>query len=740
MGTSGAAALLAELAWLRALLATEILRDRSRVARVGDALTSLYIGEDQVDRLLVEPLEVPVRLDAEVEEQARRRIAAARADADERARADQEAGRPGALDRLAWRFGLDDGDRLLLLVAVAPDLDPRFGTLIAYLNDDATARRATAGLALRLLAPEPGRQWAERDRLGPAGPLRAAGLVRLGQAQTWPASPLLVDERVVAELTGTAQLDERLSRWVQAPPATASGGWDVLALPAAERHALAVFADRLHPAADGLRVWSPGGRRPTAALAGVAPVVAAEVAAAWAASRGWPLLVARARALAAEPDPAAQAALLAREARLRGGLVAVVDAGWLVAGDERAGSVREALAPLLRSPPTPLLLASERSWDPGGLAQGVRAVVHEVAAPTFGERLHAWRERLAGHGLVAGEAATSRVAATFALSLSQVAEAAEAAADRRRVVPSGDDPVGEGALLAAARSVAHHHLDELARAVPPGAGWDDLVLPSPVEAHLREIAAAVRARSVVLDEWGFARRYRRGRGTALLFSGPSGCGKTLAAEVLAADLGLELCAVDLASVVSKYIGETEKNLRRLFDEAADSHVVLFFDEADALFARRSEVSDALDRYANLEVAYLLQLMEAYPGVAILATNLRSNLDEAVVRRLHHVVEFPFPDPRLRARIWRRSFPDATPLGKVDFDDLAGRFELAGGNIASASLHAAQLAAADGGRVEMTHLALAVAREYQKLARPAGPGEFGPWYQLVAERLAVGGPS
>ena len=166
--------------------------------------------------------------------------------------------------------------------------------------------------------------------------------------------------------------------------------------------------------------------------------------------------------------------------------------------------------------------------------------------------------------------------------------------------------------------------------------------------------------------------------------------------------------------------------------------MLFFDEADALFARRSEVSDALDRYANLEVAYLLQLMEAYPGVAVLATNLRGNLDEAVVRRLHHVVEFPFPDRRLRARIWRRSFPDATPLGEVDFDDLAGRFELAGGNIASASLHAAQLAAADGGRVEMTHLALAVAREYQKLARPAGPGEFGPWYGLVAERLATGG--
>jgi hypothetical protein len=729
------AALVAELSWLRTLLAAETLRDRARAACVGDGFAGLYVGDDQVDRLLGEPLDVPVHLDAVVEQRARQRIEVARAEADESARAARETGSPSALDRLAWRFDLDDQDRLLLLLAAAPDLDPRFATLLAYLNGAGAdgAGRATAGLALRLLAPELDRQWGLRGRLGPTAPLLVAGLVRLGEGHIWPARPLLVDARVVAELTGTAQLDERLARWVQTP-GTATG-WADLALPAAERAALAAVADGLHPS--GLRVWSSGAPRPAVALSGLAPAAAAEVAAAWAATRGWPVLVARARRLVHEADPIGQVALLEREARLRGALVALVDAGWLAGEEQRASAAREALEPLLRSPPTALLLAGERDWDPAALAEGMRVVTHEVAPPCFGERLGAWHERLHRHGVPAGEATLRRLAGTFMLSLGQIDQAAQAAADRRRIRPTPDGPAGEHELLAAARSVSHHQLDLLARAVPASAGWDDLVLPAPVEAHLREIAATTRVRSVVLDEWGYARRSRRGRGTSLLFSGPSGCGKTLAAEVLAADLGLDLYAVDLASVVSKWLGETEKNLRRLFDEAAHSNAILFFDEADALFAKRSEVADALDRYANLEVAYLLQLMEGYQGVAILATNLRGNLDDAIVRRLQHVVEFPFPDQRLRARIWRRSFPATTPLGQVDFDDLAARFELAGGNISSASLHAAQLAAADGGTVEMPHLAVAVAREYQKLARPAGPGDFGPWYRLVAERLTTG---
>ncbi|MFO0952896.1 MAG: ATP-binding protein, partial [Isosphaeraceae bacterium] len=240
---------------------------------------------------------------------------------------------------------------------------------------------------------------------------------------------------------------------------------------------------------------------------------------------------------------------------------------------------------------------------------------------------------------------------------------------------------------------------------------------------LREIAAQVAHRPTVHDRWGFGRRLARGRGVAALFSGPSGTGKTLAAEVLAGELCLDLFRVDLAGIINKYIGETEKNLRRVFDAARRGGAVLFFDEADALFGRRTEVKDSHDRYANIEVDYLLQCMENYPGIAVLATNRKAAIDRAFLRRLRFLVDFPMPDSEGRRRLWRKAFPPEADLSGVDFVALA-RLEVPGGNIRNIALNAAFLAAAEHGPITMGHLLHAARREYIKIDRAVTPAEFG----------------
>jgi SpoVK/Ycf46/Vps4 family AAA+-type ATPase len=280
-------------------------------------------------------------------------------------------------------------------------------------------------------------------------------------------------------------------------------------------------------------------------------------------------------------------------------------------------------------------------------------------------------------------------------------------------------------LWDASRQRARRDLGELAQRIEPRACWAELVLPARQKTLLSDIVAQVRNRWRVYDRWGFAQKSSRGLGLSALFAGQSGTGKTMAAEVIANTLGLDLHQIDLSSVVSKYIGETEKNLRRLFDAAEGSGAILFFDEADALFGKRSEVKDSHDRYANIEVSYLLQRMEAYRGLAILATNMKSALDHAFLRRIRFLVDFPFPDAEDRAAIWRRVFPEATPSSGLDYERLA-RLHVPGGNIRSIALNAAFRAADEGAPVQMRHLLHAAQVEYVKLERPLADTEVAGW--------------
>jgi hypothetical protein len=331
-----------------------------------------------------------------------------------------------------------------------------------------------------------------------------------------------------------------------------------------------------------------------------------------------------------------------------------------------------------------------------------------LATLTAADRGALWRSLLDTTAEGAGEAVDT-VAEQFALGPAEMA----AVADQARADLPG--------LWSACRETAGRGLDALAERIEPRFGWDDIVLPTAVRQDLEALVAQVRHRSQVYGRWGFERRLPRGRGVSALFAGPSGVGKTMAAEVIARDLDLDLHRIDLSGVVSKYIGETEKNLRRVFDAAEGAGAILFFDEADALFGKRTEVKDSHDRYANIEVSYLLQRMEAYTGLAILATNLKGHLDQAFLRRLRYVVDFPFPDATLRQAIWGKSFPQEAPTDGLDLGALS-RLEIAGGNITVIAVNAAFLAVAEGQPIGMVHVARAARAEFRKLDK-----EFRPFW-------------
>jgi hypothetical protein len=364
------------------------------------------------------------------------------------------------------------------------------------------------------------------------------------------------------------------------------------------------------------------------------------------------------------------------------------------------------------------------------VALGDRTAVVVVEAPmaSFAERRAAW-------AALAGTDQIEDVAAKFRLSIGQISEAADIA---KLISSSRGEPAATPADLdLGARRASTTRLAELASRLDSPFGWGDLVIAERQLDVLHSISAYLRHRDLVLSEWGYEKTVARTQGIKVLFAGESGTGKTMAGQVLARDLGLDLFRLDLATVVSKYIGETEKNLDRVFGAAEGSNAILFFDEADALFGKRSEVRDAHDRYANIEVAYLLQKMEGYPGAVILATNFRQNMDDAFLRRLDVVVDFPFPEPEDREKIWKLVLPAPAPKNAdIDLNFLAERFKLSGGGIRNCSLSAAFMAADAGTSIGMEHLIRAVALEYNKLGRLTLETDFEQYHELIRPQTGV----
>jgi ATP-dependent 26S proteasome regulatory subunit len=579
-----------------------------------------------------------------------------------------------ALDRLARAVDLSPFERQLLVLAAAVELDGGVAALVAELQAGADPR-PTFALALAALAAP---HW---DALAPHSPLRHRRLLALDPGPTLASRPLRIDERVLHHITGIDAPDERLDGIVRIAAGTGP---------------LAPSQRRL---AEELARTAPGaGGRVAVRIEGEDVDAQLGVASAFAESVGRVALVVRGSALPpAGPELATLAHLVDREALLLGGLP-IVDAQ-----DAHDASVA-ALLEELESPLTAIV------GDSAARATG-RVVLHRsVDLPASAEARLLWTVALGEPVARMLADAVEEVAQHFRLS----AAAVDAVA-RELAAGAAADTDRAGELRRLCRERSRVRLEGLAERIDPAATWDDLVLPAAHIDLLREIVRHVRQRTQVYERWGFAKRMTRGLGVTALFAGDSGTGKTLAAEVLAHELGLDLYRIDLAATVSKYIGETEKNLRRVFAAAEASGAVLLFDEADALFGKRGEVKDGHDRYANLEVAYLLQRMESYRGLAILTTNLRSNVDRAFLRRLRFVVSFPFPGAPQRAEIWRRMFPAATPLDGIDADDLAG-LVAPGGSIRSIALSAAFAAADDGTAVTPAHVLRAAQIEYAKVER------------------------
>jgi len=611
----------------------------------------------------------------------------------------EEAGAETALDILAAGFGLDTFERDVILLCLAPELEPGFERLYAYVHDDATRRHVTPHLALSLLADIES-SGSEHASLLPGSRLRRWRLVTAEPADSngaFGGCSLRIDERMVGFLLGINRLDQRCRGVVRPAPALPlSAGQSDIAARLGQWLRNCSQQKRLTP----IQLFGP----PDSGRLAIAQAVCAQT--------GLNLLILDPRALQGRGalDGNDLIALLEREAVLLD-LLFYLDLDTLKP-EETQGFRTE-----LERFSAPVILAGR---DRFRCEAGMLAV--SVARPDAAGQIQLWRQAL-GTRSDSFNGNLEALAAQFDFGSQGITRAMAHAENQAALRSPGQPAVSSEDLWQACQLQAAPQMQRLAQSVVPCYEWDDIVVPAEVLRQLHEITDQVAHRHLVYQDWGFGKKLSRGRGISALFSGASGVGKTMAAEVMALHLKLDLYRIDLAGVVSKYIGETEKNLRSVFDAAERSGAILFFDEADALFGKRSEVKDSHDRYANIEVNYLLQRMEDYRGLAILATNMKSALDSAFMRRLRFIVDFPFPDAGQRREIWRRVFPPDAVVRDLDFSALS-RLEIAGGNIRNIAVNAAFLAAGQGVPIAMEHVMRAARREYAKIDRLATDSEFG----------------
>ena len=611
---------------------------------------------------------------------------------------------PAALDILCSTFGLSSHERDVLLLCAGMELDGGFAVLCAKAQGAADRPYPTFGLAL---AAFPDASWAS---LSPAGPLRRWLLVEVGPGHAMTSSPVRIDEPILHFLTGVSSPDERLA---------GLGG------PLGEPGSL--VPSHLELVDEIVNVWSQtagSSRFPAIQLCGGERAGKRAVAAAACARlrlRPWSVLAA---ALPTAPAELRKVTRLANREALLGSGALVLDCDQVEPGDAARDA---AIGRLLTGYRGPLFFTSRKRRP----VDDRPVLTRDVGKPRRGEQSQIWSSLL-GDESSRLNGQIERLVAQFDLSASAIEAACASAMGRwARSGGGGTGADARGgpdlgaALWHSCRTQARPRLDDLAQRIRLRATWDQLVLPATQRAVLREVVAHVRQQATVYEAWGFRRQSSRGLGISALFAGASGTGKTMAAEVLAGELDLDLYRIDLASVISKYIGETEKNLGRVFDAAEEGGAILLFDEADALFGKRSEIRDSHDRYANVEISYLLQRMESYRGLAILTTNMRQALDQAFLRRIRFIIEFPFPDRAERTEIWKRIFPPEMPSAGLEVDKLA-RLSVAGGSIRNIALNAAFLAAEAGAAVGMEHLLQAARNEFLKIQKSMPEREVRDW--------------
>jgi len=709
----------AELARLDLLVQAEVVKCR-RLAMDNrlDSFRSVFISEDEVKQLLGTSESDP-HVD-EVKE-LRDRAELMRKEIWSRRQASTEQGVYLSLPHLARIFRLSPFEEDLVLICLAPEIDLKYERLYAYLQDDVTRRLPTVQLALELLCISPAERGQARIHFTRQAILFRSQLLRFegDNHASSLGNGLKLDERIAGFLLGTDGMDRTLRACFKPQPSPVE--LDVL------RWNDGLKTDLLNLTRDYLQNEQKPLRKLIFNFHGLAGTGRKTLAATLCRESGVPLIIVDLREVLRQPNFEDAIRTILREAVLQPGAI-YLDHFDLLANDAD-GVARQQLIPALEEFSWLTFLSTDKPWVPGGALRQHVYIDVELAAPGLQERTDLWLQLAGNPEQFAQEVNWEELAIKFRLTPGQINDALVVARNRARL--RGKEIITADDLHRGCRAQSNQKLSATARRLTPRHSWRDIILPAKELAQLREVCAQLRYRQKVYGEWGFGNKGSLSKGLCVFFYGPSGTGKTTAVEILADELQLEAYKIDLSTVVSKYIGETEKNLSTIFREAETSNAILFFDEADALFGKRSEVKDAHDRYANIEINYLLQRMEEFEGMVVLASNLRKNIDDAFFRRMHFAIEFPFPDEADRYRIWKQHFPPTAPVADdIDFNFLANRLNITGGNIKNIVVNAAFLAAANSGVINMKHVVRAARREYEKIGRLCTAAEFAPYHQVM----------
>lgn len=717
--------ILAELERIDLLIQLQLWR-LQQLQSTDEQYQGLYISEQELETILTKPIGLPswVTTTPLPTDEFQTAFDQLTADIAKRKAASTKHGITLRLDELTRNFQLTPVDLEVLLICLAPELDLRYERLYAYLQSDVTKKRPSVELVLNLLYPyfkTVEAKLAARQRFIPSAPLLKHHLLKVSDDFKLPllSKSLKLDDRIANYLLNVDEIDSRLQLYTtyKIPQIKLED----LLLPVEVKQRLKLLAQQQDMMA----------AQPIFYFQGPYGVGKQATAEAFCQQIGMGLLVVDGERLLNLEAATFEAAinLVCREATLQ--QAALYWQGFDSLLEEGKQAWLKSLLRQFEKEDQLTFLAGNVIWEPVDALHHRPFLRVEFSYPTTTERVQLWKHYLGDNADYESETELKILASKFRFSGGQIEDAAATARNVAQWRDPEDDLMTLTDLYAACRLQSNRQLSKLATKIEPHYKWSDIILPADQVQQLREMCNCVKYRSLIYDEWGFDRKLSLGKGLNVFFSGLPGTGKTMAAGIIAGELGLELYKIDLSTVVSKYIGETEQNLARIFNEAESSNAILFFDEADALFGKRSEVRDSHDRYANIEISYLLQRMDEYRGVVILATNLRKNMDDAFVRRMHFSVDFPFPNKKDRLRIWEKIWPDTTPRSpNVNLDFMATRFEIAGGNIRNIALAAAFLAADEGGAISMNHLIWATRREYQKMGKIVAEGEFGEYARLA----------
>ncbi len=708
-----------QLQRLDLLLHREILRLRARYQLSLDEFRGLYVSDEQVDALINESMKVDRSLSAiqHLTEQA------AHLQKDNSELFEQAP----EWKHIIQEFNLSPFEQDVLLLALAPELDLKYETLYGYLNNDITRKYPTVDLALRICGAECPDDAQFRGALTKQAPLFDYGLLE----------PLENHGGTRSSLGNGFSIAPLVANYVLGLPVQGSAFNGFLSLHASSEDSLGNALPRI--VQERVKRWAilaENGQGPQRlVLKGRDGAGRGQATATAALALGWNVLAVDAKKLLDNPGNfRKQLQQILLLARLKQAMIHLKHGELLFTGESATRRLLHEFFEYMsqKKLPVSLNVYPDTPWQE--ILQGTSCVCVQIPDPTTREREQVWQTFLEKVAWSSDKHTARELAQRFQLTPGKIRHAVMAADLEQRLRSNGKDLKPKDILFQAARDQSVGEIGKLAKKVQPKFSWEDLILSETTYTRIMEIAAAVRNQQRVYHEWGMANRVNNANGLMVLFAGPSGTGKTMTASVIAKELGIDLYRIDLAGIVSKYIGETEKNLDRIFNAACNANSILFFDEADALFGKRSEVKDAHDRYANIETAYLLQKMEEHEGLVILATNLSKNMDQAFSRRMHYVVEFPKPDAVQRERLWQKIFPEEAPLSdNVDFGFLSRQFPLTGGDIKNVALDAAFLAAQNGQLLTMPSLIQAMSRQMIKQGKVPSAADFKHYHILIEQQ-------